>query len=182
MRCDEVTALLPALVDGEPVGFEAERHVETCLRCQAELARYRRLLRTLSMLRTRYAEPTPGSARRDARRDHRRGRARCAPHAVVGPPARVRRCDRRQRARGRGDGRGPDRPFPQTGPQPRRVIRRRRRRRLGRRRRSRCYPSRLAPTARRAVAQLVEHRSPKPAVGGSSPSCPARYPNSSPNS
>jgi hypothetical protein len=60
MRCDEVTALLPALVDGEPIGFEAERHVDTCLRCQAELARYRRLLRTLSMLRTRYAEPTPG--------------------------------------------------------------------------------------------------------------------------
>src|SRR6478735_4046818 len=27
--------------------------------------------------------------------------------------------------------------------------------------------------SRRAVAQLVEHRSPKPAVGGSSPSCPA---------
>ena len=27
---------------------------------------------------------------------------------------------------------------------------------------------------RRAVAQLVEHRSPKPAVGGSIPSCPAR--------
>jgi len=60
MRCDEVTAMLPALVDGEPVGFDAERHVETCLRCQAELARYRRLLRTLSMLRTRYVEPTPG--------------------------------------------------------------------------------------------------------------------------
>jgi anti-sigma factor RsiW len=60
MRCDEVTALLPGLVDGDPVGFEVERHVETCLRCQAELARYRRLLRTLSMLRTRYAEPTPG--------------------------------------------------------------------------------------------------------------------------
>ena len=30
--------------------------------------------------------------------------------------------------------------------------------------------------ARRAVAQLVEHRSPKPAVGGSSPSCPALRP------
>jgi len=60
MRCDEVTALLPALVDGEPVGFEAERHVETCLRCQAELARYRRLLRTLSLLRSRYVVPTPG--------------------------------------------------------------------------------------------------------------------------
>ena len=60
MRCDEVTALLPGLVDGEAVGFEAERHIETCLRCQAELARYRRLLRTLALLRTRYAEPTPG--------------------------------------------------------------------------------------------------------------------------
>src|SRR4051794_41956790 len=27
---------------------------------------------------------------------------------------------------------------------------------------------------RRAIAQLAEHRSPKPKVGGSSPSCPAR--------
>ena len=60
MRCDEVTTLLPAFVDGEPVGFEAERHIETCLRCQAELARYRRLLRSLALLRTRYVEPTPG--------------------------------------------------------------------------------------------------------------------------
>ena len=60
MRCDEVTSLLPGLVDGEAVGVEAERHVATCLRCQAELARYRRLLRTLALLRTRYAEPTPG--------------------------------------------------------------------------------------------------------------------------
>ena len=32
---------------------------------------------------------------------------------------------------------------------------------------------RATTPARRAVAQLVEHRSPKPAVGGSSPSCPA---------
>ena len=93
MRCDEVTALLPGLVDGEAVGFEAERHVETCLRCQAELARYRRLLRTLSMLRTRYVEPTPGTARRDARRDHRCGRdtvraARCC--RVAGSPMPVR--------------------------------------------------------------------------------------------
>ena len=38
----------------------AQRHIETCLRCQAELARYRKLLRTLALLRTRYAEPTPG--------------------------------------------------------------------------------------------------------------------------
>src|SRR5205823_2374479 len=33
------------------------------------------------------------------------------------------------------------------------------------------YPDPLGPP--RAVAQLEEHRSPKPTVGGSSPSCPA---------
>ena len=61
MLCDEVTALLPGMVDGDlEVDRDAQRHIETCLRCQAELARYRRLLRTLSLLRSRYAEPTPG--------------------------------------------------------------------------------------------------------------------------
>src|ERR1041384_4733115 len=30
------------------------------------------------------------------------------------------------------------------------------------------------PDLQRALAQLAEHRSPKPKVGGSSPSCPAR--------
>ena len=61
MRCDEVTTLLPALVDGDAASTSTvERHIETCLRCQAELARYRRLLRTLALLRTRYVEPTPG--------------------------------------------------------------------------------------------------------------------------
>jgi hypothetical protein len=60
MRCEDVTPLLPGLVDGEAMTPDVEHHVETCLRCQAELARYRRLLRTLAVLRTRYAEPTPG--------------------------------------------------------------------------------------------------------------------------
>ena len=61
MLCDEVTALLPGMVDGDvDVDPGALEHVETCLRCQAELARYRRLLRTLAMLRSRYADPTPG--------------------------------------------------------------------------------------------------------------------------
>jgi len=60
MRCDEITPLLPGLVDGDPVSFEVQRHIDSCLRCQAELARYRRLLRTLALLRTRYAEPAPG--------------------------------------------------------------------------------------------------------------------------
>ena len=69
MRCDEVTALLPALVDGEHASTSrSQRHVESCLRCQAELARYRRLLRTLALLRTRYARADARAARRDARR------------------------------------------------------------------------------------------------------------------
>ncbi len=45
---------------GQPFSLGAQRHVETCLRCQAELARYRRMLRGLQLLRTRYLEPTPG--------------------------------------------------------------------------------------------------------------------------
>jgi len=59
--CAELAEQLAAAVDG-PASLRsgARRHVETCLRCQAELARYRRLLRTLALLRTRYAEPTPG--------------------------------------------------------------------------------------------------------------------------
>ena len=60
MRCDEVAAVLPALLDGESRNLAVERHVESCLRCQAELTRYRRLLRTLQQLRTRFLEPQPG--------------------------------------------------------------------------------------------------------------------------
>ena len=62
MRCDEVATLLPELVDSPDVRhLGVERHVETCLRCQAELARYRRMLRGLRTLRTRFIEPAPGS-------------------------------------------------------------------------------------------------------------------------
>lgn len=61
MRCDDVALLLPEAVDGDtPVALPVQRHVETCLRCQAELARYRRMLRGLQMLRTQYLEPAPG--------------------------------------------------------------------------------------------------------------------------
>jgi anti-sigma factor RsiW len=60
MRCEEVTSYLPALVDGDLTDLDVQRHVGACLRCQAELARYRRLLRTLATLRSRYVEPTPG--------------------------------------------------------------------------------------------------------------------------
>ena len=36
------------------------RHVERCLRCQAELVQYRKLLRALHQLRTEVLEPAPG--------------------------------------------------------------------------------------------------------------------------
>jgi anti-sigma factor RsiW len=55
--------MLPDAVEaltGVPFPDEVQGHVETCLRCQAELARYRRLLRALQLLRTRYLEPAPG--------------------------------------------------------------------------------------------------------------------------
>jgi hypothetical protein len=61
MRCEEVALLLPEAVDGDtPVAMPVQRHVESCLRCQAELARYRRMLRGLLLLRTQYLEPAPG--------------------------------------------------------------------------------------------------------------------------
>jgi anti-sigma factor RsiW len=61
VRCDDVALLLPEAVDGEaPVALPVQRHVESCLRCQAELARYRRMLRGLQLLRTQYLEPAPG--------------------------------------------------------------------------------------------------------------------------
>ena len=61
MQCDDVARLLPEAVEhGAPVELAVQRHIERCLRCQAELARYRRMLRGLQLLRTRYLEPAPG--------------------------------------------------------------------------------------------------------------------------
>jgi len=52
MRCEQVAELLAGAVDGSAVlDATATRHVSSCLRCQAELAPYRRLLRSLRSLR-----------------------------------------------------------------------------------------------------------------------------------
>jgi anti-sigma factor RsiW len=51
--------LLPETVEGTPVDLAMQTHIESCLRCQAELARYRRMLRALQQLRTRFLEPSP---------------------------------------------------------------------------------------------------------------------------
>jgi hypothetical protein len=59
--CDQVAAALPGIVDGDQVAdLDVQRHVAACLRCQAELVQYRRLLRTLHQLRTEVLEPAPG--------------------------------------------------------------------------------------------------------------------------
>jgi anti-sigma factor RsiW len=59
MRCEDVAQLLPETVEGTPVDLAMQTHIESCLRCQAELARYRRMLRALQQLRTRFLEPSP---------------------------------------------------------------------------------------------------------------------------
>lgn len=51
MQCDEVSLLLAATVDDEPLGMPATRHVSSCLRCQAEIVQYRKLRRALAAMR-----------------------------------------------------------------------------------------------------------------------------------
>ena len=61
MQCDEIAELLPGIVDGGQVADRRiQRHVESCLRCQAELVQYRKLLKALHLLRTEVLEPAPG--------------------------------------------------------------------------------------------------------------------------
>jgi hypothetical protein len=61
VSCAEVVSELPRILDeGFPAAAPLVSHVETCLRCQAELARYRRLVRLLHQLATTEVEPPPG--------------------------------------------------------------------------------------------------------------------------
>jgi anti-sigma factor RsiW len=58
--CEEVSAELPLLVDGsQRPSPSVARHLGSCLRCQAELASYRRLLRALRSLRDDPVAPPP---------------------------------------------------------------------------------------------------------------------------
>ena len=44
ITCESVAEALPAIVDGlMTADLDMRRHVEACLRCQAELAQYRKL-------------------------------------------------------------------------------------------------------------------------------------------
>lgn len=56
MLCEAISIQLAAAVDNdEALASDASRHVESCLRCQAELAQYRKLLRALTTLRADFA-------------------------------------------------------------------------------------------------------------------------------
>ncbi|HWH35909.1 MAG TPA: hypothetical protein VNT56_11400 [Acidimicrobiales bacterium] len=61
MRCEDLAEMVSATPEGVVIDdVRGRRHVETCLRCQAELARYRKLVRTLRSLRSEVFDPGPG--------------------------------------------------------------------------------------------------------------------------
>ena len=61
MRCDDLSENLAAAADGTVLLGRAERrHVERCLRCQAEMVQYRKVLRAMRSMRTEVLEPAPG--------------------------------------------------------------------------------------------------------------------------
>jgi anti-sigma factor RsiW len=61
VRCDQLSDLLAATAgDTALLDLRSQEHLETCLRCQAELAQYRKLLKALRTLRTEVLTPAPG--------------------------------------------------------------------------------------------------------------------------
>jgi len=61
MRGAQVAHRLPAAAEGlAALDPAARRHVERCLRCQADAVQYRRILRAMRALRTEVLVPTPG--------------------------------------------------------------------------------------------------------------------------
>jgi hypothetical protein len=61
MRCEDVSPELSQVADGSvQLGRNQRRHVERCLRCQADLVQHRKLLRAMRSMRTEVFEPAPG--------------------------------------------------------------------------------------------------------------------------
>jgi anti-sigma factor RsiW len=60
MQCEQLADHLAASDGGHLDDAAAQAHVESCLRCQAELAQYRKLLKALRTLRTEVLTPAPG--------------------------------------------------------------------------------------------------------------------------
>jgi len=61
VQCAEVAELLSDAAGGSTMlAAPARLHVEHCLRCQAEMVQYRRVLRALRAMRTDVLAPAPG--------------------------------------------------------------------------------------------------------------------------
>ncbi len=61
VRCEQLADRLPAAAEGlEALDPTARRHVERCLRCQADAVQYRKVLRAMRALRTEVLVPAPG--------------------------------------------------------------------------------------------------------------------------
>ena len=61
ITCDAIADDLAGVADGSVTLEWAERkHVEGCLRCQADLVQYRKVLRAMRAMRTEVLEPAPG--------------------------------------------------------------------------------------------------------------------------
>jgi anti-sigma factor RsiW len=92
--CDAVSEELPLIVDGtQRPGPSVVEHLGTCLRCQAELAGYRRLMRALRALRDDpVALPSPDRIVSDTLRalhEHFATRRRRDPWVTAGAAAAV---------------------------------------------------------------------------------------------
>lgn len=61
MQCEDITLVLAEAAPSgdQALPLSASHHLEGCLRCQAELAQYRKLLRGLASLRSVQIEPDP---------------------------------------------------------------------------------------------------------------------------
>ncbi len=60
MRCEDAAPAVASLADGLELERSAQlAHVESCLRCQAEVVRDRRMARALADLRAEVLEPDP---------------------------------------------------------------------------------------------------------------------------
>ena len=60
-RCDKLAETLAGAADGSVVlDADEQAHVDTCLRCQADLAQYRRVLKAMRTMRSEVLRPPPG--------------------------------------------------------------------------------------------------------------------------
>jgi hypothetical protein len=61
LHCEDVSGLLSDVAAGaRTLDVPARHHVDHCLRCQAELVQYRKLLRALRAMRLQVIDPAPG--------------------------------------------------------------------------------------------------------------------------